>query len=160
MAIVFGEFELDKGNRTLKRDGVRIRINAQAFDFLRILVESEGRLVTREELKQQLWAGSNVDLEHSLDVLMSRVRKILVDDSKHPRYIETITKQGYRFIEQVSVTPRLERKQPRVWLRTLASYVAIAVLAGIVSIVIVHNRYPDRAPAPKSSETSTSRYSR
>src|SRR6266478_1547772 len=107
MAIVFGEFELDKNNRRLKRGSAHISINGQAFEFLCILAERPGELVTREELKQQIWPDSNVDFEHSLDVLVSRLRKILGDDSKYPRYIETVTKQGYRFIEQVNVTPRL-----------------------------------------------------
>jgi len=158
MAIVFGEFELDKNNRRLKRGSAQISINGQAFEFLRILAERPGELVTREELKQQIWPDSNVDFEHSLDVLVSRLRKILGDDSKCPRYVETVTKQGYRFIEKVNATPRLERKKAqRVWVRRLASYAAVAVLAGIASIVIAHSRYPDGASPVNLQKSHASR---
>jgi DNA-binding winged helix-turn-helix (wHTH) protein len=160
MAIAFGEFELDDNKRTLKCAGQRIQVNGQVLELLRLLLERPGEVVTREELQRRLWPDRNVIFEHSLDVLLSRLRKVLADDSKSPRYIETVPKQGYRFIEPVVIVATVpEVKRRRIWLRKIAAYAAVAVLAGITSVVIAHNRYPDRTPSstPQTSSPQTLR---
>jgi DNA-binding winged helix-turn-helix (wHTH) protein len=63
----FGVFEADLKTGELRRSGMRVRLQAQPFRVLRLLLENAGEVVTREELQQHVWgAGTNVDFEHSL----------------------------------------------------------------------------------------------
>ena len=98
MVKTFGEFELDDRLRKLSRGGQTVRLTGQALDLLCLLIERPGELITREEIQRRLWPDSNVEFEHSLDVLLSRLRAVLGDSGKSPRYIETVPKKGYRFL--------------------------------------------------------------
>src|ERR1700720_1124253 len=98
---VLGEFEFEGGSLQLRRGGSTVSINGQCLDLLVMMLERAGQLITREQIRQGLWPDSNVDFEHSLDVLVNRLRIVLGDDRKNPRYIQTVPKQGYRFVEQV-----------------------------------------------------------
>jgi DNA-binding winged helix-turn-helix (wHTH) protein/tetratricopeptide (TPR) repeat protein len=100
----FGLFEADAEHSTLVRDGVRVKIQEQPFRVLLMLLERRGAIVTREELRQKLWPdGTFVDFDGSLNVILKRLRAAIDDDSENPRYIETIPRQGYRFIAPVAV---------------------------------------------------------
>lgn len=100
----FGLFEADLENARLTRKGVRIRLQEQPFHILAILLERSSQIVTREELRQELWpAGTYVDFDGSLNAALKRLRAALDDDADNPRFIETVTKRGYRFIAPVTV---------------------------------------------------------
>lgn len=100
--IRFGLFEADITNVRLTRKGVRIRLQEQPFRILSILLERPGEIVTREELRQQLWpAGTYVDFDGSLNAALKRLRAALDDDADNPRFVETVPKHGYRFIAPV-----------------------------------------------------------
>src|SRR5690242_19362704 len=95
----FGAYELDVAGRELRKNGVRVRLQEQPFLVLATLLDSRGRLVTREELRTQLWKdGTFVDFDQSLNKAVNRLRDVLNDDASHPRYIETIPRRGYRFV--------------------------------------------------------------
>lgn len=98
----FGLFEVDLENARLARKGVRIRLQDQPFRILSMLLEHSGQVVTREELRQELWpAGTYVDFDGSLRAALKRLRFALDDDADNPRFIETVPKRGYRFIAPV-----------------------------------------------------------
>jgi DNA-binding winged helix-turn-helix (wHTH) protein/tetratricopeptide (TPR) repeat protein len=100
----FGLFEADLGSARLTRNGVRIRLQDQPFRILALLLERAGQIVTREELRQELWpSGTYVDFDGSLNAALKRLRAALDDDADNPRFIETVPKRGYRFIAPVSV---------------------------------------------------------
>jgi len=100
----FGLFEADLENARLTRKGVRIRLQEQPFRILAMLLEHSGQVVTREELRQQLWpAGTYVDFDGSLNAALKRLRGVLDDDANNPRFIETVPKRGYRFIAPVTI---------------------------------------------------------
>src|ERR1700760_2428237 len=108
----FGLFEADLGSSTLTRDGTRVKLQDQPFQLLSLLLKRPGELVTREELRQQLWSeGTYVDFDGSLNVILKRLRTALSDDPETPRYIQTVPRRGYRFIAPVSVT---EKRSPLV----------------------------------------------
>lgn len=98
----FDSFELDSRAGELRKSGTRLRLQGQPLQLLVILLESASVLVTREELKAQLWpADTFVDFDHSLYNAVARIREMLGDSAERPRYIETLSRRGYRFIGQV-----------------------------------------------------------
>jgi DNA-binding winged helix-turn-helix (wHTH) protein/Flp pilus assembly protein TadD len=104
----FGVFQANLAARELRKHGVRIRLPGQPFCILSILLEKPGEIVTRDEMRQRLWAADTfVDFEHSLNSAIKKLRSALGDSPENSRYIETVPRVGYRFIasvEQVSVT--------------------------------------------------------
>lgn len=100
----FGLFEADLENAHLTRKGVRIRLQKQPFRILGMLLDRAGQIVTREELRRDLWPiGTYVDFDGSLNAALKRLRAALDDDADNPRFIETVPKRGYRFIAPVTV---------------------------------------------------------
>lgn len=154
----FGEFELDESLRTLSRQGQPVRLTGQALDLLCLLVRRQGELVPREEIERYLWPDSNVDFEHGLDVLLNRLRAVLGDSGKNPRYIETVPKRGYRFLAHVSCGPSPSyRRLTDSSARRLWTYAAIAILAALISVLIARTRYEKFIPrehAPVSTSPS------
>lgn len=98
----FGVFEAGLDTRELRRHGRRVRLQEQPFAILAILLERPGEVVTRDELKQKLWAADTfVDFDHSLNTAINKIREALGDSASSPRFIETIARRGYRFLADV-----------------------------------------------------------
>ena len=98
----FGRFELDARTRELRKDGVRLRLQDQPFSVLALMLEHPGELLTRDELRDQLWPdGTFVDFEHGLNAAIKRLRAVLGDNAERPRFVETLHRRGYRFIARV-----------------------------------------------------------
>jgi TolB-like protein len=98
----FGPFELDLRAGELRKAGQRIRLQDQPFQILRVLLESPGEVVLRQEIRSRLWPdGTIVEFEHSINAAVKRLRDALCDSVGKPRYIETMARRGYRFIGQV-----------------------------------------------------------
>lgn len=99
----FGVFEVDIAANELRRRGLRIRLQEQQLNLLKVLLEHHGALVTREELRRRLWKPDTfVEFDHSLNTAMMRLREVLGDSSENPRFIETVPRKGYIFIAPVS----------------------------------------------------------
>jgi DNA-binding winged helix-turn-helix (wHTH) protein/TolB-like protein/tetratricopeptide (TPR) repeat protein len=99
----FGTFEVNLSTGELLRSGVKRRIQEQPFQVLAMLLESPGEVITREALRERLWpADTFVDFEHGLNAAVRRLRLSLDDSAENPRFIETITRRGYRFIAPVT----------------------------------------------------------
>jgi cholera toxin transcriptional activator len=98
----FGVFEADLSAGELRKGGVRLRLQGQPFQVLALLLERAGNVVTREELRKQLWPSDTfVDFDHSLNTAINKVREALGDSASSPRYVETLARRGYRFIAPV-----------------------------------------------------------
>jgi predicted ATPase/DNA-binding winged helix-turn-helix (wHTH) protein len=98
----FGPFRLDRANACVWRGPTPVRLTPKAFDLLRYLVTHAGRLVTREELWPAVWPGTVVS-EAALTVCMAELRRALGEETRAPRWIETVPRRGYRFIAPVLV---------------------------------------------------------
>ena len=99
----FGSFELDSTSNELRKNGLRIRIEDQPSRILSMLVSRPGDVVTREELKDALWADdTHVDFDRSLTRAVNKVRVAISDSASNPRYVETLPKRGYRFVAPVT----------------------------------------------------------
>lgn len=98
----FDNFELEVRAGQLRKRGVRLRLQGQPLRVLTVLLERAGDVVTREELREQIWAADTfVDFDHSLHNAIARLREVLCDSAETPRYIETLPRRGYRFIARV-----------------------------------------------------------
>ncbi len=93
----FGEFELDEANACLLRDGKAVALAPTPFLLLCVLARQPGSLVSKDALLDSVW-GHRFVSDSVLKTAISDLRKVLGDDSKHPRFIETVSRRGYRFI--------------------------------------------------------------
>src|SRR6185437_4682474 len=86
----------------LRRRGGRVRLHAQPFQLLLMLLERRGEVVTREEIARELWPeGTFVDFEHGVNSAVNRIREALGDTAASPRFVETLARRGYRFVAPV-----------------------------------------------------------
>jgi DNA-binding winged helix-turn-helix (wHTH) protein len=98
----FGAFEADASTGELRRQGARIKLNAQPFQVLCMLLERPGELLTREEISRKLWPdGTFVDYEHGVTSAVNRIREALGDTASNPRFVVTLARRGYRFVAPV-----------------------------------------------------------
>lgn len=103
----FGGFTLDTSNECLWRDGEQIALQPRPFSVLSYLVENAGRLITHDEFLDKLWPETYVQPQ-VLRTYMLELRKLLGDDAREPRYIQSVPKRGYRFIAAVSEAAKVE----------------------------------------------------
>jgi eukaryotic-like serine/threonine-protein kinase len=109
--IAFDNFEVDVRSGEVRKSGSRIRLQAQPFQLLVLLLENAGEVVSREEICRELWpADTFVDFEHSLAAAVNKIREALGDAADNPRFIETLPKRGYRFIGKIKPNPPVEIK--------------------------------------------------
>jgi TolB-like protein/DNA-binding winged helix-turn-helix (wHTH) protein/Tfp pilus assembly protein PilF len=100
----FGIFEADLRTGELKKRGTRIRLQEQPFQVLAVLLTRPGELVTRDEFRGRLWtADTFVDFDHGLNKAINKIREALGDSAQSPRYVETVSRRGYRFVADVAV---------------------------------------------------------
>ena len=98
----FGVFELDLRSGELRKHGSKIRLQAQPFQVLAMLLQHQGEVVSREELQKQLWpADTFVDFDHGLNKAINKIREALGDSAESPRFVETVARRGYRFLAEV-----------------------------------------------------------
>src|SRR5246500_879408 len=160
----FGSFELNVrtgelaliGTEPVEPESAKILLREQPFRILRILVERQGQIVARQEIRRILWPNDTfVDYDRSINVAMAILRKALADDADHPKYIETLTGRGYRLIAPVEWQPsqtaaqgllepraetltriegQISEREPRTskyWLKAAVVAVSAVMLVGI-----------------------------
>src|SRR6185503_21286507 len=99
----FGEFELDVDAGELRRKDRRLKLQPQPFKLLVLLVRKSGALVSRDEIRRELWPdGTYVDFDQAVNFSVKQIRDVLRDMPDRPLYIETVPKRGYRFIAPVN----------------------------------------------------------
>jgi len=98
----FGIFEADLGARELTKLGKLLPLQEQPFQLLAMLLEKPGVLVTREELRLRLWPQTVVDFDHGLNKAINKIRDALGDSAENPRFIQTVSRRGYRFLADVT----------------------------------------------------------
>jgi len=149
----FGAFELETGTGEIRKHGTRIRLQGKPFHVLEALLERPGGVVTREELRDRLWAADTfVDFESGLNTAVNRLRLALGDSADRPRYVETLARSGYRFVAQVNEShaprgeeidapaalpeppPTAPRRSSRGWLLAAAA-IGLTVCAGVLLVV-------------------------
>ena len=112
----FGVFEIDPDSGELRKRGFRLRLREQPLRLLLTLIDHAGRVVTREQLRHRLWPeGTFVDFDRRDQQGGERVARRLGDSASSPRFVETLSKRGYRFVCPVEGGPLLCRpRRPKV----------------------------------------------
>lgn len=139
----FGPFDVGLNAGEVRKDGVRLKLQEQPFQILVALLERPAELVTRKELQKRLWPNDTfVDFEQGLNVAVKKLRDALGDSAESPRFIETLSRRGYRFVAPVEVlngavtlqaagiqeSPK-QKIGKRKWAWWVMSTAAVAVLA-------------------------------
>ncbi|HYP07426.1 MAG TPA: alpha/beta fold hydrolase [Bryobacteraceae bacterium] len=106
--LLFGPFRLDTASSQLRRGDEVVTLAPKTLDLLMYLASRSGELVTRDQIFEALWPGAYVD-DHALSVQIGDLRKALGDSARHPEFIETRHRRGYRFIAPVT---KLELSAP------------------------------------------------
>jgi DNA-binding winged helix-turn-helix (wHTH) protein/Tol biopolymer transport system component len=98
----FGDYELDSRSGKLLRDGLPVKIQPQPLRVLAFLTEHRGEIISREQLRERIWGEATfVEFDQGLNYCIRQIRMALRDDASKPAYIETLPKQGYRFIAPI-----------------------------------------------------------
>jgi TolB-like protein/DNA-binding winged helix-turn-helix (wHTH) protein/Tfp pilus assembly protein PilF len=145
----FGVFEIDLKTGELRKLGALVKLQQQPFRVLALLARRSGDLVTREEIRNEIWGAETfVDFDQGLNFCIKQVRAALNDQAVTPRYIETLPRRGYRFIAPVeaggaaaaaaaetarSTTPELPPRR-RALLRLAAVAALLAALAAWLAL--------------------------
>jgi TolB-like protein/DNA-binding winged helix-turn-helix (wHTH) protein/Tfp pilus assembly protein PilF len=110
----FGTYEVSLQSGEIRKSGLRIRVQQQPLRLLEILLERPGEVVTREELCSRVWPNETFgDFDQALNIAIAKLRTALGDSAENPRFIETLSKRGYRFIADVSVVdPNVRPRKP------------------------------------------------
>jgi DNA-binding winged helix-turn-helix (wHTH) protein len=114
----FGRFRIDAGDRVLLRDGEIVPMTQKAFDVLFILVERRDRIVTKDELMNEVWPDTFVE-EGNLAQNIYMLRKVLGETPAGDDYIKTVPRRGYRFAATINETWEGEREIPTGELRLM-----------------------------------------
>jgi DNA-binding winged helix-turn-helix (wHTH) protein/tetratricopeptide (TPR) repeat protein len=151
----FGSFEVDFRERKLSKGGSRIRLQEQPFRILALLLEHPDQLVTREEIRLQVWPQDLfVDFDAAMNTAMGKLRAALNDSADNPRFLETVHRRGYRFVAPVAWSPELEEPVPvrhHVRKRFYLWYVATLLVVGAA----IGGFWQFRRAAPKISSQDT-----
>jgi TolB-like protein/DNA-binding winged helix-turn-helix (wHTH) protein/Tfp pilus assembly protein PilF len=134
----FGVFELDLQAGELRKSGVLLHLPPQPFKILTLLASRPAELVTREEIRNQVWGTDTfVDFEHSLNFAIKKIRDTLGDDPETPRYIQTLPRRGYRFIAPVEVAGPVPVLAPNGGAPLQRRWIVAAVSGAVVAIAAV-----------------------
>ena len=115
----FGEFELDSASFELRRQGRSQKLERIPMELLILLAEKQGTVVTRQEIIERLWGKDVfVDTEHGINTAVRKIRSAMREDADHPRFLETVTGKGYRFVaekngqQQIAAPPPQPGREP------------------------------------------------
>jgi TolB-like protein/DNA-binding winged helix-turn-helix (wHTH) protein len=135
----FATFEVNFRTGELRKNGIKIKLQEKPFQILSLLLEHSGELVTREELRQKLWpADTFVNFDHSLGTAIAKLRQALGDSAQNPRFVETVSNRGYRFLFPIESVLQTRGPAPRSsLLRRISVDVAAGLLVGTLLVGII-----------------------
>ena len=139
--LCFGEFELDVAAGELRRNSRRVKLPPQPFKLLVLLAKRAGALVTRDEIRSELWPeGTFVDFDQSVNFTVRQIRDVLRDVADRPLYIETVPRRGYRFIAPVEAGGATPRGQAAPESGTFSVHLQKALWSNIADLRLAERR--------------------
>src|SRR6202045_1545867 len=121
--VCFGAFHLDLKKEELFKDGTRVKLQGKVYQALLALLQKPGEIVTREELRMQLWpADTHVNYDANVNTTANKLRPVLGDSPDQPAFVDTIPRKGYSFVGQVryvdqpvaQLSPKVAQLSPKV----------------------------------------------
>jgi DNA-binding winged helix-turn-helix (wHTH) protein len=107
--IRFDRYQADVRSGELRKEGSKVRLQAQPFQLLVLLLRNAGRVVSRDDIRRELWPGDTfVDFDHGLAAAVNKVREALCDSADNPKFVETLPRRGYRFVGKIEPEPPVE----------------------------------------------------
>jgi TolB-like protein/DNA-binding winged helix-turn-helix (wHTH) protein/tetratricopeptide (TPR) repeat protein len=159
----FGVFEVDLPAGELRKKGVKIKLQDKPFQILALLLDRPGEVVTREELCQRLWPdGTYVDFDRSVGTALGKLRQALGDSAENPRFVETLSRRGYRLIMPVipvndepatTVSPQAGGER-RTGARWILGGVALVLAAGAIAWLVSQRNAP-REPSRGTAQITS-----
>lgn len=134
MKYQFDDFELCLDSETLSRFGKRLNIEPQQFTLLLLLLEQRGEIVERDVIQQRVWVGRPVT-DESIRAAVKKLRDLLGDDARTPKFIKTVPKQGYKWLQPVSVTEGAKLDNSMVWVQ-LYSFIKLILVIALIYLVL------------------------
>jgi Tol biopolymer transport system component/DNA-binding winged helix-turn-helix (wHTH) protein len=138
--IRFDSFELDLERQTLSRDGVLVKLQRQPCQVLTLLVERAPEIVSREEIQRHVWGNAvHIDADQSINFCIRQIRSALADNSSAPRFVETLPRQGYRFVavrEGLPVETGIQADQPAQNFPPRKSLQERFLIPGLISLAL------------------------
>lgn len=104
--ICFGAYHLDLKKEELYKNGARVKIQSKVYQALLALLQKPGEIVTREDLRMQLWPDALVNYDANVNTTMNKLRQALSDSAGQPAFVDTIPRKGYSFIAKVECVDR------------------------------------------------------
>ena len=104
--ICFGRYHLDLKKEELFKDGARVKLQGKVYQALVALLQKPGEIVTREELRLQLWPDALVNYDANVNTTVNKLRQVLGDSADQPAFVDTIPRKGYSFIAKVEYVDR------------------------------------------------------
>ena len=104
--VCFGAYHLDLKKEELYRNGARVKIQSKVYQALLALLQKPGEIVTREDLRMQLWPDALVNYDANVNTTMNKLRQALSDSAGQPAFVDTIPRKGYSFIAKVECVDR------------------------------------------------------
>ena len=106
--VCFGAFHLDLKNEELFKNGARVKLQGKVYQALLALLQKPGEIVTREELRMQLWpSDTHVNYDANVNTTVNKLRQVLGDSPEQPAFVETIPRKGYSFVAKIEFADRL-----------------------------------------------------
>jgi DNA-binding winged helix-turn-helix (wHTH) protein len=103
----FGTFHLDLKREELFKDGTRVKLQGKVYQALLALLQKPGEIVTREELRMQLWpSDTHVNYDANVNTTVNKLRQVLGDSPDQPAFVDTIPRKGYSFVAKVEYVDR------------------------------------------------------
>ena len=134
--------------REVRTEGRKIKLQEQPFRVLAVLLQRPGEVITREELQQAVWpANTFVEFDHGLNTAIKKIRHALDDSAEHPQFIETLPRQGYRFVGSPEEEPDPREEPKRVKRARLGMFLGAIVLAIGLAAFWMSSTSGGRAPA-------------
>jgi DNA-binding winged helix-turn-helix (wHTH) protein/TolB-like protein len=156
MNMVFDRFDFTPDTGELRRDGRTLKLQAQPAKVLAVLLAHAGTVVARETLQREVWgSATHVDFERGLNYCVAQIRSALGDSADAPRFIETVPKQGYRFVGPIT-RPVESTAAPRTRShRAVAALIVLLVaVSGALAVTLQHSaQRPTVAVVPFYNET-------
>src|SRR5712692_9663805 len=153
---VAGEWTVAPSRNLLVRGHEQVRVEPRVMDVLVHLAERAGEVVSKEELVERVWEGRYVS-DDVLTVTIYSLRKALGDDARRPRYLETVSRRGYRWIAPTksatiaTARPEVRQSRPAAW-RNVAAAVALALFAAGAAWMLTLPRRSRHVPTAESHE--------
>ncbi|HZE27681.1 MAG TPA: winged helix-turn-helix domain-containing protein [Terriglobales bacterium] len=147
----FGVFEADLDAGELRKNGMKVHLQGQPFHVLAVLLLHSGRLVRREQLRREVWPEDTfVEFDHALNTAVKKVRFALGDDAMAPRYVETISRRGYRLIGtvqppadltrdgRIEVVPRVNAGNPSSAWKLAGKVLVTIAISALIAFQLAH----------------------